>query len=205
MAMKKSLKIFLISIIIILIVLGVLSYLFTGRIIPSSSCGNDFNNQFSNAIVNNNLDFCSSFNGHIDYSKDIYSTYYCRVPKTDVVGNILRDDFRNSCLQTIGVSMGNATACQLMSAGQMKIDECLLFVSRKVGNNKSCNLIKDEVLKAQCLVGSNKDATTNISACNTITSESARDACIAHYSKRVGNKDYCSMITDQELKSYCLK
>ena len=209
--MKKS--IIIVSIlIIILVIFGGLSYLFTGRIIPSSSCGNDFNNQFSQAVANNNLNFCSSFNGHVSYSKEpFYGTYYCRTPQIGKNLNnfsIEKNDLKNSCLADMAVVENNIEACKSMDgdgSSGLKLN-CILAVKTDTGNKDYCNLItNDDVVKAHCLIGNDTNASSTISICNTITSESAKDACIVSFSQRVGNKEYCNLVTDPELKDFCLK
>ena len=153
--MKKTLTIFLIIIATLVIIFTGIRYLLTGRIIPSLSCGSDFNAQFSRAVSNDNFDFCSSFQGRVRYSKDpIYGRYYCRTQKVGEMRegfSIRKDDFRDSCLETMSAASNNIKACELISGSSAKIS-CILGIRHSTGDKSYCDLISDDdLIRGKCL------------------------------------------------------
>ncbi len=154
--MKKPLKILLILLISTLVILGGLSYLFTGRIIPSYSCGTLFDNHFSQAVTHNDINSYSNFGGSINYpARDpINGGFYC---KTHLVGKltdrwlIRRDDFKDSYLEAFAAATDNIEACKLIDGDGSKIS-CILGVRNSTGNKDYCSLITDDdLIRGKCL------------------------------------------------------
>jgi len=154
--MKRSLKIIFIISVIILVVLGWLIYLFTGRVIPSYSCGELFDNQFSKAIVINDINSYSKINGNIKYpARDpINGENYCKTPKVGMMSerrSIRKNDFKDSYLEAFAAATNNIDACKLIDGYGSKIS-CILGVRQYTGNKDYCNLITDDdLLRSKCM------------------------------------------------------
>lgn len=141
---------------IALVILGVASYLFTGRIIPSYACGALFDSQFSEAVTRNNINAYLNVGGNIQYpARDpIYGKFYC---KTLLLGKmaerraIRQDDFKDSYLEAFAAATDNIEACKLIDGYGSKMS-CILGVRHSSGNKGYCNLITDDdLIRSKCL------------------------------------------------------
>lgn len=127
-----------------------MSYVLTGRIIPSSSCGVSFDNNFSKAIIQNDVNSYSNFGGIVNYpAKDfVNGGFYCR---TRLIGkltdrySIRQSDFKDSYLEAFAAATDNIEACKLIDGYGSRIS-CILAVRHSTGNRSYCNLITDDSL-----------------------------------------------------------
>jgi hypothetical protein len=155
--MKKTIKICLVILtVVIIVILGGLSYLLTGRIIPSYSCGESFDREFTRAVLSNDVNSWSNMKDNINYpAKDpVSGGFYCKPPKVGMMSDrysIRKNDFKSSYLEAFAEATNNIEACKLIDGGGSKI-VCVLGVRRATGNKDYCALITDDdLIRKKCL------------------------------------------------------
>jgi hypothetical protein len=153
----KVIIIFISVIAISLVSFWLIFYISTGNTHPvlSSSCGNDFDSGFKNAIKTDNPNFCLTFDlDSINQSTDLYGQHSCIVPQFG--------KFKSSGLLSKGVVNESLTdQCLLEFAGQTHdIDACTLITThfrdtcilRLVDKEHVdyCNQVQDYDIKFNC-------------------------------------------------------
>jgi len=142
--MKKS--IIGILVIIGIVILGMIifsgaigNYFFLGSF--STSCGDEFNNAFKEAVKSNDINFCNNFNGEIKYpAKDPKGDeYFCSIPETKY--GIEELDFKDSCLGAMAYSIKDIEFCKLIK-GETSKGSCVLGIARDKGDISYCEILE---------------------------------------------------------------
>ena len=149
--MKKSWK----SITLIVIILCAVAYMtfnffLTGNDIPYYSCGPSFSNQFKEAVLSDNPNFCSTFNEALPQFKNLYGLYSCVTPKigfmegAQAIGQKSGPKyFKRDCLNAMMEATNKADYCLLLDESVLQ-DFCIGRLAFKTQNKTLCELMKDK-------------------------------------------------------------
>jgi len=148
--MKKTLIILgVVTILVLIIVYGWSKMM-------SPSCDSNFIQEYKSAVSSNNLNFCSTYNGKLNYGIDWGYGHSCLIVK-DGVG-IKESQFAGTCYMSFALDTKNIDICKLSDNNT----SCVLTLVQSTGNKEYCSYItEDELVRRRVCLGD-----------RTVTSES---------------------------------
>lgn len=137
-------KLIWMAVIIVVIFFGLVAFSYPGKmfianIFSSSDCGPTFNNAFDNALKNNDVSFCSSYNGEVKYGKDVGYGIGCNL--SDSKSAIRKNSFKDSCLEAMAYSTKDIEFCKLIE-GESSKGSCVLDIARSRGDTSYCDTLE---------------------------------------------------------------
>ncbi len=135
-------KFFLIlSLILVVTFFSVLFFTYPGRVVlfsiinitKSSSCGNEFNSDFNDALKNRDTNFCLGFNGPINYKKNFMGSSSCHPNNSDFLIN--RNTFISSCLEVMAYELNDIEFCNLITDHNK--ENCISYITYALPNRRN--------------------------------------------------------------------
>jgi len=152
--LRITISIVIISSIILIVGYFALEYFSSGTL-SSASCGSSFDSGFRKAVVDNNPNFCLTFDlTSINQYRNLEGYNYCSAPQAGSFDNnnangISRGDVEG-CLKVFALQTHNSQACDLVTVSFQR-DSCFFTLANRTGNQEYCNSIGDDMTKKVCL------------------------------------------------------
>jgi hypothetical protein len=137
-----------ISIIFGVIIVLVLVIIYGWNRMISPSCGSNFVKEYKNAVASNNLNFCSTYTGKLNYSIDWGYGHSCLITKGNI--GITESNFIGSCYRSFGIDTNNVEVCK---SSDNNIG-CVLAIVQNTGKKEYCSYItEDELIRKRVCLG----------------------------------------------------
>ena len=150
--MKKALITLGVIVVILAIIYG------WNRMI-SPSCGSIFINEYKNAVSSDNLNFCSTYNGKLNYGIDWGYGRGCWIVKGSI--GIKESSFISTCYMSFALDTKNIDICKLSDNNI----GCVLALVRSTGNKEYCSYItEDELVRRRVCLGDKTVTSASIQA-----------------------------------------